>query len=184
MSCSNIPPPGQPPDGREIPKPRYGRNQERRPAGGLPVRGRSRRLGVSIAYFDGRPEQVGSVRAWCTGATGLDEETAAPVVLALSELVSNAIQHTASGDRCGRVRVSVETMPGEVVLLGVTDDGPKAGQQITRPHLTGHPEEPRVHGRGLHLVAALSEKWWWTGAWGGPLTMWALIDPHRALGSG
>ncbi|MEV2274520.1 ATP-binding protein [Nocardiopsis sp. NPDC049922] len=167
--------------GCEVPRPRCGHSQDRRVVGGLPVRVKSRRTGVFAAYFDGTPEQVGRIRTWCARATGLDEEAAALVELAVSELVTNAVLHTASGGRCGRVKVTVEVMPGQIVLISVTDDGPRALRPITIPTLPDHLDDAEECGRGLRLVAALAEKWWWTGFRGGPLTVWALIDPHRDL---
>jgi anti-sigma regulatory factor (Ser/Thr protein kinase) len=134
---------------------------------------------VSSAYFDGRPDQVSRIRDWSRCATGLDHEHADPVVLVVSELVTNAVRHTASGSRFGRVRVTVETLPGEIVLVSVTDDGPRARQPSNIPRIPPQGDELCVGGRGLHLVDELSEKWWWTGCAGSPLTVWALIDPQR-----
>jgi two-component sensor histidine kinase len=145
----------------------------------LPVRVKSRRRGLSAAYFDGKPEQVGRIRTWCAQATRLDEGRATPVVLVVNELVTNAIAHSASGGRCGRVKVVVEVLPGDFVLVAVTDDGPAARQPATLPHVPGWSEDLSDGGRGLLLVSRLSEKWWWTGCSGGPLTVWALIDPQR-----
>ncbi|WP_017600665.1 ATP-binding protein [Nocardiopsis lucentensis] len=149
--------------------------------GGLPVRAKSPRAGVFAAYFGGTPEQVGRIRTWCAGATGLGEEAAAVVEMVVSELVTNAVRHSASGGRCGRVKVTVEVLPGQIVLVSVTDDGPRALRPITVPTLTTHTSDTAMCGRGLRLVAALAEKWWWTGFRGSPLTVWALIDPHRDL---
>ncbi|MEV2274563.1 ATP-binding protein [Nocardiopsis sp. NPDC049922] len=145
------------------------------------MRVRSGRPGVAAAYFDGTPEQVGRTRTWCAGATGLDETETAPVELVISELVTNSVLHSASGGRCGRVKVTVEVMPGQIVLVSVTDDGPRALRPITVPTLADHVDDAEECGRGLRLVAALAEKWWWTGFRGGQLTVWALIDPHRDL---
>lgn len=167
--------------GFEVPRPRRGQQADRRVVGGLPVRVRSRRLGVSAAYFDGRPDQVSRIRGWCRNATRLGADEAAPVVLAVSELVTNSIRHSASGGRWGRVKVTVETLPGDVVLVAVTDDGPRAGQGVSLPSMAPRVRELDTCGRGLHLVNELAEKWWWSGLPGGPLTVWALIDPHRDL---
>lgn len=165
--------------GMEIPRPRCGQNEDRRVVGGLPVRVKSRRLGVSSAYFDGRPDQVSRIRDWSRGATGL--EHADSVELVVSELVTNAVRHSASGGKCGRVRVTVETLPGQIVLVSVTDDGPRPGRATSLPRIPEQADDLRVCGRGLHLVDELSEKWWWTGCAGSPLTVWALMDPQRDL---
>ncbi|WP_233571314.1 ATP-binding protein [Nocardiopsis sp. Huas11] len=149
--------------------------------GGLPVRVRSRRLGVSSAYFDGRPDQVGRIRDWSRVATGLERGHTDSVELVVSELVTNAVRHSASGNRCGRVRVTVETLPGQIVLVSVTDDGPRTGQPTSLPRIPEQADDLCAGGRGLQLVHELSEKWWWTGCAGSPLTVWALIDPHHDL---
>jgi anti-sigma regulatory factor (Ser/Thr protein kinase) len=68
--------------------------------------------------------------------------------LLLSELVTNAIRHGGGLD----VAVSVERLPGQRVCIGVTDDG----------HGNPVPRSPKVtdeHGRGLHLVGLLADRW-------------------------
>ncbi|WP_304455633.1 ATP-binding protein [Nocardiopsis sp. YSL2] len=136
---------------------------------------------MSSAYFDGRPDQVSRIRDWSRSATGLDHDSADPVMLVVSELVTNAVRHSASGSRYGRVRVTVEVLPGQVVLVSVTDDGPRPGRTTSLPRLPVHADELREGGHGLRLVNELSERWWWTGGAGGPLTVWSLIDPQRDL---
>ncbi|WP_304452106.1 ATP-binding protein [Nocardiopsis sp. YSL2] len=139
----------------------------------------SRRCGESTGYFDGRFDQVRRIREWCQKAIRMDDKRAAPVLLILSELATNAIQHSASGDQYGRVRVTVEVMPGDFVLLRVIDDGPRAGRPVTRPYVPGRIDELSIGGYGLALVSALSEKWWWTDHPQG-VAVWVLIDPHRS----
>ena len=168
--------------GCEIPRPRCGQDENRRVVGAAPMRASNRSRGEATGSFDGRPDQVARIREWCRKAIGFDEERAAPVVLVASELVTNTIRHTASGDRCGRVRITVKVMPGGFVLMRVTDDGPRAGRPLIYPRTPDHPEEPSVGGYGLALVSALSKKWWWTRHPNGPLTVWAFIDPRGDLG--
>ncbi|MEV2276923.1 ATP-binding protein [Nocardiopsis sp. NPDC049922] len=136
---------------------------------------------MRTAYFGGTWDQVAQVRSWCRCGMRMPAHRAFPVLLVVSELVTNAVVHTASGSRCGRVRISMEILPGQVVLVGVTDDGPRTQRPITVPALTDPVEDADPNGRGLRLVAALAEKWWWTGCPGGPLTVWALVDPDRDL---
>ncbi|WP_081748919.1 ATP-binding protein [Nocardiopsis sp. CNT312] len=141
-----------------------------------------RRLGEHTGLFDGRPDQVARIRDWCRAATGLDDDRAAPVLLVVSELVTNAIRYSASGDPCGRVRVIVEVLPRGLVLIRVTDDGPRPGRPVTGPRVLNRVASLRPGGRGLHLVAELSRKWWWTRSHrDGPVTVWAYIDLHSAL---
>ncbi|WP_081748630.1 ATP-binding protein [Nocardiopsis sp. CNT312] len=163
----------------EIPPPRQPQNQGAPVPAALPRRVPGPRPGVRAASFGGTYDQVARVRSWCQQGTRLPAHRMFPVLLVASELVTNAVRHSASGQRCGRVRITAETMPAHIVLLSVTDDGPRPGREATVPALAGDPAGPLSGGRGLHLVAALSERWWWTGFQGGPLTVWALIDPYR-----
>lgn len=152
-------------------------SENRRVVGWIPAQARNRWRGEATGYFDGRPEQVARVREWCRKATGFDEGLAAPVVLVASELVTNAVRHSASGNRFGRVRIAVGVMPGDFVLMRVTDDGPRADRPTTYPRVRDCSEELSVGGHGLTLVSALSKKWWWTNHPNGPLTVWAFIAP-------
>lgn len=170
---------GRPPDRPGVPKPGYDQKEDRRVVGGVPVPRRSRGRVETSRSFDGRIDQVRRIRDWCQNAIGMDDGRAAPVLRIVSELATNAIQHSASGDRYGRVRTTVQVMPGDFVLLRVIDDGPRAGRPVTRPYIPGWVGEPSVGGYGLALVSALAEKWWWTDHPRG-LAVWALIDPNSS----
>jgi anti-sigma regulatory factor (Ser/Thr protein kinase) len=80
-------------------------------------------------------------------------DTADDAALATSELVTNALTHTRSGD--GGVIVLVVITDGpEAAVVGVRDDGG-----------TGEPKDAGAdqlaeHGRGLALVAAVTSGWW------------------------
>lgn len=167
--------------GYEIPRPRRGPDDTQRVVRGAPAQARNRWRGESTGYFDGRPEQVARIREWCRKATGFDEVLATPVALVASELVTNAVQHSASGGRFGRVRITVDVIPGDSVLMRVTDDGPRPGRPTTYPRVPDRSEELSTGGHGLTLVTALTKKWWWTNHPEGPLTVWAFIDPQRDL---
>ncbi|WP_246406413.1 ATP-binding protein [Nocardiopsis aegyptia] len=149
----------------------------------MPVRERGARAGARRAFFDGTPTQVAHIRTWCQQAMKLPADQGGPVLLTVSELASNAVRHTASGGRFGRVEVGLELLPGKVVLLSVTDDGPRVGRGVTLPQLPCRVDALAEGGRGLRLVDAVAEKWWWSGEPGRPLTVWALIDPDRDTGS-
>ncbi|MFD0369113.1 ATP-binding protein [Streptomyces sp. NPDC059071] len=78
---------------------------------------------------------------------GCDPEIRDTVALVVSELVTNAVVHTASG------RVVCELREGEERLrIAVRDEGGPAG-----PHIRDCGEEER--GRGLILVDALCAAW-------------------------
>ncbi|OLT27192.1 hypothetical protein BJF83_18535 [Nocardiopsis sp. CNR-923] len=67
---------------------------------------------------------------------------------------------------------------GALIQVAVTDDGARGGVAPTVPCLGG--------GYGLRLVEELSQAWGWFGRSGGPLTVWAVVDPRaeEAHGSG
>ncbi|MEU6375339.1 ATP-binding protein [Streptomyces sp. NPDC046909] len=70
-------------------------------------------------------------------------------VLLVSELVTNAVQHTPST----RVRCSVGLEAGKV-RIEVRDQG-----EVFIPGSLAHAAAEDVNGRGLYLVAALSQEW-------------------------
>jgi serine/threonine-protein kinase RsbW len=95
--------------------------------------------------FAGSPESVSAARSWVAGFFP-DLATAADAALMTSELVTNAIQHSASRLPGGQVTVSVQTGDG-TVRVDVIDQG-----QLP-------PRFPRCSGlgQGLALVAALAD---------------------------
>ena len=98
---------------------------------------------------------------------GLPVETAADIVLCVSELFANAIDHSRSGEPDGNV-IRTLTMPTATILrIGIIDDGHR-----TTPAPGGSPTEPVIptdrtlteweeaeRGRGLLLVENLSQRW-------------------------
>ncbi|HEY1323170.1 MAG TPA: ATP-binding protein [Streptosporangiaceae bacterium] len=94
--------------------------------------------------FAGLSESVSMARAWVAGfAPG---SAADDVALMTSELVTNAILHSASRLPGGQVTVSVRAMH-DMVRVEVTDQG------VVPPDLTSH----RGLGQGLAIVAALAD---------------------------
>lgn len=72
------------------------------------------------------------------------------VLLCVSELATNALLHGVPPGRCFRLDLSLDTT--DVLRIEVQDSGPG---EILTPDVT--PESER--GRGLLLVAALSDDW-------------------------
>ncbi|MFI6578985.1 ATP-binding protein [Nocardiopsis sp. NPDC050513] len=125
--------------------------------------------GVRMASFGSLPGQVATSRQWCWHGSGLSFDRAYPLLTVASELHTNALRHTASGGRFGRVRLRMERH-GALIQVAVTDDGMCGGAAPTVPCLGG--------GYGLRLVEELSQAWGWFGRPGGPLTVWAVVDPR------
>ena len=96
------------------------------------------------------PDQVAPARRWTVAqasAGGLTDAAAAAVLeLLSSEVITNAVRH-------GRGEVVVSVVRGDTtVRVAVTD----AGDGVPAPRL---PADDEVTGRGMMLVAALSEDW-------------------------
>ena len=73
------------------------------------------------------------------------------VALGVSELATNAIMHTPSGDG-GQITIGL-TATGPVVRAEVTNDGTMAG----KPHIRKDTEAE--HGRGILIIDALADAW-------------------------
>jgi serine/threonine-protein kinase RsbW len=103
--------------------------------------------------FPGLPEQVGQARLFTTSvlAGRPEADTAALVV---SELATNALRHTASGNPGGTFLVVVWAR-GDGVRVAVYDLG-SAGAPAITPASGG---ELRASGHGLVLVAMLAKEW-------------------------
>lgn len=103
----------------------------------------------------GRPREVSKVRAFiartlaasCNGRR-VDSDAA---TLLTSELVTNAIVHTASGSGDGTVTVVIVEVP-DGVLIEVIDDG-SAAAPIVKGDLFA------ADGHGLYLVQQLAAQW-------------------------
>ncbi|WP_079177642.1 ATP-binding protein [Streptomyces mangrovisoli] len=127
-----------------------------------------RRFRFELAAHPGSPAQARRLtRARLTGWS-VCEDTCDTAALVISELVTNAIVHTASS------RVVCELHDhDDTVRIAVRDEGCAPGEPQPSPQ---RPEEE--HGRGLLLVGALCAAW---GAQehGPGLLVWAEL-PHQA----
>ncbi|MFD6950664.1 ATP-binding protein [Nocardiopsis sp. NPDC060348] len=165
-----------------MPRPRRAVEEEwRAPGSGLPRRFPSGGTGTRTAFFGSQPSQAAQIRSWCQRGVRLPAHRAFPVLLVVSELVANAWRHSASGAECGRVRVQMRHLLERVLLVAVTDDGPRPGQPLHVPRLASEADALTTCGRGLRLVDRLSVEWGWDGEPGRPLTVWAHINPYAPV---
>lgn len=138
---------------------------------GLDQAAAERRFRFELAAHPGSPAQARRLaRARLTGWS-VCEDTCDTAALVISELVTNAIVHTASGV------VVCELYDGDdLVRIAVRDEGCAPGEPHPSPQ---RPEEE--HGRGLFLVDALSHSW---GAQehGPGLLVWADLPRRTASG--
>ena len=114
---------------------------------------RAARPGV-YAELAGTPQAPREARALVSHALGDDHPQVHDARLVISELVSNAITHSQSGQPGGTVAVALEIAPhsGDVHIQ-VRD----AGGPNTRAPTAHGPD--REHGRGLAIVTALAADW-------------------------
>jgi anti-sigma regulatory factor (Ser/Thr protein kinase) len=106
-----------------------------------------------------------TLRHWGITESGDD------IVLVLSELLANALLHALPGP--GRWDVTAGLLqPGRAarVLCAVADPGPD--WRLPRPDRPGHPD--RESGRGLRVVAELSQTWGYVPVPAGKI-VWALL---------
>ncbi|WP_052745612.1 ATP-binding protein [Allosalinactinospora lopnorensis] len=107
------------------------------------------------ATFTGHPCNVRAARRWVRFAPGLHTTEKDTLELVISELFTNSIRHSKSGDN-GQITVAIIRESGRVQLK-VIDEGPRAKAAST-PHL--RPLDPASDcGRGLFLVHAYAHRW-------------------------
>lgn len=106
----------------------------------------SEMVSTARQWFDGSPRSVEQARRFLRTCVEdrMDDETCEDVVLALSEMASNSVQHAGTSFEVvvevdGQVRIEVE-------------DGSSALPQRRRP--TRAPG-----GRGMHIVDGLCDRW-------------------------
>lgn len=111
--------------------------------------------------FPAVPAQVGAARQFLAGL--LDGGPAADdAVLCLSELVSNATQHSRSAQPGGQFTVRVR-LDGTELRVAVLDDGGRWDSPA--------PADDQ-RGRGLTIVAALARAWGVTDSSDGQRVVW------------
>jgi len=100
------------------------------------------------------PYSVQMARYYVRTALGYHDlgEYAENIELVTSELVTNAIAHTS----VRTITLEIIRLEGRgAVMVVVTDSS-------SRPPVKLDPAEDAQHGRGLHIVEALSTRWGWT----------------------
>lgn len=140
--------------------------------------GRPRRLVTCSPHHSGivighEPASIGHVRRWAAGATHSTPRYSTDVTLAASELTTNALRHSRSGQQGGRVVVELLTRES-YYLLRVTDDGPRPGEEHVYPRMRDTAAEI-PGGLGLRLVEAISRGWSWLLNEDGTVTVQAEI---------
>lgn len=100
--------------------------------------------------FPGDPQELHTARSW-TRAMLDGHPHCDDAALIVTELGTNALMHTASGDDAGTFRVTL-TISEMTIAIAVTD----SGDTKTAPEIQ-HPAPNATHGRGLGMVATLAD---------------------------
>ncbi|MEU6319228.1 ATP-binding protein [Streptomyces sp. NPDC047009] len=100
--------------------------------------------------FPGDPQELRAARSWTRAALDGHPQSE-DAALIVTELGTNALMHTASGDAAGAFHVTL-TVSELTVVIAVTD----YGDAKTTPEVQ-HPSANATHGRGLGMVAALAD---------------------------
>lgn len=105
----------------------------------------------------GVAESVGAARRYVRGVLeNSGQRDTYDAELLVSELVSNAVRHSESGDADGLVTVVVANC-GETIQIAVADKG----SATCAPGIPAEPDEDAEGGRGLWLVREVSLSWGW-----------------------
>lgn len=98
----------------------------------------------------GFPEEVSRARRWTRdilrGSPLVDD-----AALIVSELSTNALLHTSSGEEHGSFHLALAVAP-QVIALSVTDDGGGGAPKVE------YQDQDAEHGRGLGMVSALAHR--------------------------
>ncbi|MFJ5528380.1 ATP-binding protein [Streptomyces sp. NPDC093261] len=134
-----------------------------------PAAADERRFRFELAAHPGSVSQARRLTRTRLSGWAVCEDTCDTAALVVSELVTNAIVHTA-----GEQVVCEVHDTGDLVRIAVQDEGCAPGKPHTGPQ---RPEEE--HGRGLLLVAALCRAWGAQEA-GPGLLVWAELARDAA----
>jgi anti-sigma regulatory factor (Ser/Thr protein kinase) len=106
-----------------------------------------------LRVLPGRPESVSTAREIARQALGDAHPATETAMLLVSELVTNSVMHSKSGEPGGSVTVALcEGQAG--ILIQVCDGGGSS-----EPRLSAIPGEDAEHGYGLLLVDVLADRW-------------------------
>jgi anti-sigma regulatory factor (Ser/Thr protein kinase) len=106
-----------------------------------------------VAVLPGTPQSVSAARQIARQLLGDEHPATEVTMLLVSELVTNSVLHSRSGEPGGRVTVVLCSGPAGI-LIQVSDDGGP-----TEPRVAPISADGAEHGYGLLLVDALAERW-------------------------
>jgi anti-sigma regulatory factor (Ser/Thr protein kinase) len=99
------------------------------------------------------PEAPAAARRLARQVLGEGNPATETAMLLISELVTNSVVHSKSGEPGGSVTIALCAGPTGI-LIQVRDDG-----GASEPRVAAMPADATEHGHGLRLVDALAERW-------------------------
>ena len=114
--------------------------------GAIAIPGRGDQVRVARAFVAGVLRELAAADAAMAGETALDN-----AALLTSELVTNAIRHSRSGESGGSVGLMVVAVP-DGIRVEVTDSGSASSPVVKQESYT-------CDGHGLFLVEAVAREW-------------------------
>lgn len=123
--------------------------------------------------FEGRADQVRAARRLVADFLGSRSPLRDVAVLLVSEAVTNALLHSASGNEGGTFEVVCRRDGAGRLRIEVHDDG-SPGQPRRRVHFPD-----ALTGRGLELFDALATRWGASGGRRGHVVWFELDQQHR-----
>lgn len=136
---------------------------------------RSRISSGVYAELAGTPYATGQARALVGDLLGDDHPSVHDAILIVSELVSNAVTHSRSGQPGGTLIIAVEMAPQPgSVRIQVRDAGGLEAPILTAAGLDSE------HGRGLAIITALAAEWGSETSDAGRATWCRLSTSRRA----
>jgi anti-sigma regulatory factor (Ser/Thr protein kinase) len=149
-----------------------------------------RRLGYEL-QLAARPEAVSAARRFTVAtlqAWDIDREVIDVAALLVSELVTNAVDHTRHHGPWtpGETEPTPATIPA-VVWVRVRDNGASLIIEVWDNNLTPPTPQPQSldteHGRGLFLIDVLSQQWGYYWPKAGGKIVWASVRHSQQRGS-
>ncbi|PSK89922.1 anti-sigma regulatory factor (Ser/Thr protein kinase) [Murinocardiopsis flavida] len=108
--------------------------------------------------FAGVPGGVAVAREWAVAVSRLTGDRADVLSLLVSELATNAVRHSRSGDEYGAYTVTVAVRT-DAVLVVVADTGPRPEKPTAPLPCLISPFAEAEGGYGLSLVVAIADAW-------------------------
>ncbi|WP_017592696.1 ATP-binding protein [Nocardiopsis potens] len=141
-----------------------GRSAQELQARDFPYVPRARGAGAVVMArcgFPGEKSHVAQARRFVRSTLGLcpaiPPEMLDTALLLVSEVASNAIRHTRSGEAGGRFGVEVHHSPGHLTVA-VHDEGPRGEDPGAHPTVKRFSPDSEG-GRGLAIIDAVASEW-------------------------